>query len=895
MTIGKRYAAALEASCGALASAYHYETALPLLWSEDPDTALGLADRPADASIVLVTDWTQATERDASLLQKHLTPLDWALSYSLKKAKAGEPMRSIVIFDLTAAKWTATWAWRMRHQLLADMPWVQLVAPIPPSIGRAAHGWAIDVRSVKGKSALKQISSGAWTLDLTDIELPGSSEGETATLTELHRLWIASLNLSDEQHDVNNVVGARLLLGGAASASDQPLIQALLRRLAWCQPIEIARAGQWGEWPGVAKITEKLFNNPLAVVVIDDKIDHGWDRVLGRLFGVDADYAATKSDGRSLVLFGRRRTAPSIFLCGSHLPDPLIDLLSEAKFDCRDFTMQVSPVGEAIPEIIFLDLRLYARPNEKAAAKRLLEILARDELKDAAKLAWRAVEQDELDAIKAWAEDETRQDDRIAMDALLLLPRLLAQAMPLTPIILFSSTGQARVRDKLKFYRNIFTGFEKPRPFGNTASAADALSALTAALEMAVPMLRLRLQLAHAQNAIKIAQDERPSPSVATHYEVFVEETLKPRQGIFSGALLLEYDNIEIANELQKKLRKEYYSAGVSWTKRKGFDDPRLRKTSIINASKGKISYEGQVNTLCIFLDSLGILPSSRSNWSHLSTATPAFDPDVEAARTGLERFGDKDLDVAIVNNVSFFLFSYIPYICDGIPKCSVFLPTRSLIFKNIDTASTLEDSFGLDYEEVADKGEGAHKIRTYGKDSGFALLRGELRRWGNKAVSIRENILSIKSQTISPPDGFATGKTTYFKFMHEMADWTCAAGRTIGSDRDETFRKILIDKKLVPNWLISKPTDVGNEDIISFKELIEANRLLYMSMAGSSSQAFVCFLAQVPYVRDCEKRLVEPFDIYLKQHRIILWSMRAAISGATGETLQAAVGQTVG
>lgn len=112
---------------------------LPRL-SDECQTDIGADEHSRHKRIIIV--WTGSllsAGSDASddpvhkQLEHHLTPLDWALAFSIRVLKDSEICRQacfcISIIDLTAKQYEHAWAMRMRYQLLADMPWVRMFAP----------------------------------------------------------------------------------------------------------------------------------------------------------------------------------------------------------------------------------------------------------------------------------------------------------------------------------------------------------------------------------------------------------------------------------------------------------------------------------------------------------------------------------------------------------------------------------------------------------------------------------------------------------------------------------------------------------------------------------------------------------------------------------------------
>ena len=138
--IGALYRDALKIALGsedASCRCFDYTSDFEELWGDASLAGDQSGPNPAKLPIIVVWDGSlpKGTEGDryAQLLARHLTPLDWALAYSLrvfKESSTGSGASlSISIIDLPAGVFIEAWAVQMRHQLLADMPWVRLFAP----------------------------------------------------------------------------------------------------------------------------------------------------------------------------------------------------------------------------------------------------------------------------------------------------------------------------------------------------------------------------------------------------------------------------------------------------------------------------------------------------------------------------------------------------------------------------------------------------------------------------------------------------------------------------------------------------------------------------------------------------------------------------------------------
>ena len=120
---------------------FDYATEFDEFWGEGPIDGskcpahkIVLASRQKALLIV----WGGGPDDKSSngkLLAPHLTPLDWTLAFSMRMLalkKAHLLDFSIHIIDLTVKAYEDAFALRMRHTLLAEMPWVRLYSPLVP-------------------------------------------------------------------------------------------------------------------------------------------------------------------------------------------------------------------------------------------------------------------------------------------------------------------------------------------------------------------------------------------------------------------------------------------------------------------------------------------------------------------------------------------------------------------------------------------------------------------------------------------------------------------------------------------------------------------------------------------------------------------------------------------
>jgi hypothetical protein len=728
MALATGYAAALQGALGNDAKIYRYADALTTLWSN----AL-----PTTSPIVILWDRKLLGESsDDRLLEKHLTPLDWALAWSLKQACAKQSVPSIVIIDATAGNWKDTWAWSVRHQLLADMPWVTLSAPLVRKKDEPLYKWALskaamDNGGVAEDGVIRKNKDGAWEL----CPNPGAKKPDRAPLEGLNKLWTASLRLSDENHDINNIVGARVMLemfSARRSVSKRTApMRALVAKAKW-SGLKESKCDRWA-----LPNTQYLYGKTISAILVDDKHESGWAAFLEEVLGNDVQL----------------RPMPT--------PDELIAFLQEQEdmLKRRDFIASISGLDEnqdAKPEIIFLDLRLYGSGEAGRLKEDVKKLLAIAESWEGTCPAWDAIPQEELDEIRSWLEPDGSTSDTTRLKALLLLPRLLALALPLTPIILFSATGQAQVQKELKPYRNIFTNFQKPNPLADPASVQIAVSALHQALDFALPILRRRIQLAYVQKKYMEINALRPQEISTRHVELFFDEAGTNKVGIISTGVLAEFETLDHADQVQNRFLQNFDDGKVSWLRNSNSPSPpteKLFKTSQMKFDDAAI--EQQVSRLRKIVRDLSF---------HLVSAVGRQGADVDQPDVGkksLAMFGDHVLDESIRLIVEYVLIVYMKFKYSDASTIGIFLPTRAGNNCGPGTAKR----FGTDVD-----GEN----QTYNDRTAFPLIRGWLHGWGNAYDSeIAPKIMSLMSRRLADEDQRVDRQVFMWgRALHDLADW---------------------------------------------------------------------------------------------------------------------------
>lgn len=487
MTIGKNFAKALKTTLAGQAVVLDYgdkDTFVKLWKIEAKDSVpeaiktgiqcdASCGDQSKIASIILVWDGRAFEESDAwdSLLKPHLTPMDWALAFSVRALGQMEncPDISIHILDLTGQD-HAAWSMCMRHQLLADMPWVTLHAPlIPQAVYR------------KGYQPILNDCNSLLTNDSGELELNASgvakmkthiSQGYGRNLRDMTQQWASTLLQSHDHHDLNNSVGPWILAGvpppDPMHCDNVTSLSAFWARLKWTEVLP--QDGTIGTGAGFGE-------EQLDVFVIDDQLYTGWDNVICLLFGANAlGQEESKSGGTSSWRLVGQRDGMSVH--GSDSAHSLGENLNQVEqYKIRVYDSPFPDGDGQRPWILVLDLLLFpGRPSKEHAWFRTLLTVAQGIVDAQSQLAWLGISKEEIDEVNNWLDSPPSDNNHPAYDtALSLLPRLCALRWPSVPIILFSGSTRRALTAKLSDYRNIFLASPKPNLFaGNPQEHVNA-------------------------------------------------------------------------------------------------------------------------------------------------------------------------------------------------------------------------------------------------------------------------------------------------------------------------------------------------------------------------------------------------------------------------------------
>jgi hypothetical protein len=492
---------------------------------------------------VLVWDHTPLDAAGVSSLRTrdYVTAFDWVVALSLRMPRhepdlADQPhvVPRVVIVDLAS-----------RHQLGA--PAVRML-PRLQHPGVSAIPWLRIVGAERIATVLGELLS-------TPAAVPPTG-AERTLLAPLWRHALSDPSEPDDRHAIANLVGPRLLLRSLAAASPRKIaghaaaLEALMDSLDLVpanRPSAPSRPVARSEW------TLKFDR----VVLIDDMAEAGWADFLRGFLDLDEGELAICTRPSRERLFGAQED------------QTLMDFLAGALARGEPYPLFV---GTHRP-LIFLDLRLFAHAGTRTdECEFLSNLLALADAHHALSrpLSGPAIPDNEVRRLRGWIASGAPPDDTRAHVALTVLPRLLAIAMPMVPIIIFSSATSRRVADTLRPYGNLLLHFAKPTFFGAAPGpvVAEAVATLRHALSRAADVGRGRAAVRAALAERNIAKPE-PLPAVI---EIYVDESGHAGPGgkatLTVGGLVIAYPDHATPAALSDSLR----ASGLQWGQ--DCDDP---------------------------------------------------------------------------------------------------------------------------------------------------------------------------------------------------------------------------------------------------------------------------------------------------------------------------------
>lgn len=497
------------------------------------------ADTPADPHVRPV-----ATEQ-------HLTPFDWAIA----ACSLFQDLR-VTVVDLRGKERNQT------DDAAADE---RKEAPC------SALRWLRTQREGCVPWLRRLVVSELVDLDLEDlrehlIEKPKTTDPVVRPRDVLRALPVCRVDLTRDasHHAIANLVGPLLLLRKVAAATPDSSAnhREALRQLlvaAGCiskpKPSDDADEELAGRRSSITNIAGNS-GGELRIVLCDDQWYHGWLDWLCEQTGATANEQGAQPvpglpDDKPR-LAARAGNGVSIWVSSG--PKWLItklDALSSSQPPLRR-QLHLTSENETHREILLLDLRLFTgeEKNQSAflkALRPLHEKFCGDTTQPMA-----AVPIECTDGSEPTAE------------VLSLLPRTLALADPLLPVILFSSTGRRDVIKMLSDYPSIITSFAKPRLLGDGMNnlRTSTEEAFDRAIEEAVRFVRRRravgeLQAARRRVASSLACVSPPQTTFK-HVGIYIDESGNasfPHEPFVVAAVVALYPDEAAATAFDAALR----------------------------------------------------------------------------------------------------------------------------------------------------------------------------------------------------------------------------------------------------------------------------------------------------------------------------------------------------
>ncbi|MGR3174568.1 MAG: hypothetical protein ACUZ8N_08230 [Candidatus Scalindua sp.] len=556
---------------------------------------------------------------------KYLTPIDWAVGYSLsikdRIERSSCPDLKILIYDaasnLVSYSDSLRFVYQSSNMDVMSMPWIRIFSKEYSGSGRDINAFyrQFDIP----RPWWKRIFSAKVTENNAEA-LPSMREAfkqKAYDLDSIKRIWAASItrpSTPGDHHAIANLVGPLLLIKECGDLHINAL-QTLMRSIGLlpeCKKGDASKKNEenakallgvensWIDWeePGWEyKLSELLKNSSdkLKLILIDDMFQISWGKILCRAVGVD--YKEPSKDDRKdqLVEISEHKAGKDekiVVKAGSSAEWILKKL--EKIGDNKDKRFEFSLDNGVDQEILFLDLRLYSgnSENEVAFFTRLIA-LARKFTggEQHVNLPWPGITNTEISEIQKWIEnpDKKQKDPPGYIEALSLLPRILALTDLSLPIVLFSSTGRRDITEKLKPYGNIITVFEKPRFTVDIPLdiAWQTKCKFKYAMKEAFTVLvgrqicrKVKKLAGEAESSAVMIPVEINIPKFE-HIEIYIDESGSPefwspdKESFAVGGLIMAYSQYDHVNELSNELKNE----GCYWYSNDTNDKSHLSKT----------------------------------------------------------------------------------------------------------------------------------------------------------------------------------------------------------------------------------------------------------------------------------------------------------------------------
>lgn len=470
---------------------WRYSTVFTDLWQ----WSVRGADSIVPSKAVILWDQTGGDDPVATSLRDFVSPVAWALCFNHRRRRSAPKERLFPVFVIDLDGETSVRSIAGHAACLERPSWLTLISTEPN--GRNPKAWADLAERLKAFLE--------WKQETPDDELAaGLLRNQLAT-------FVLEGDGDTDYHHVANHLGPILLLPSETAPPVHAAVLSALDILARQRRDDTAGTGPSDQQktPGPA-VSRSIGIRAIAVDLVDDRAKRGpggapgWEDVL------KAQIAELAHSDQGLAVSLECRTAP----------DDLVRQI-ETAFPAPVAAPGASPSGEAklFPReqsVLFLDLRLFdENPSKELEFFEGLISVARRTLQPGVQLKWLGIVRSELERITQFlresatdpADTNWRRDPRY-LEALSLLPRLLALADFTRPIVIFSSSRQREVETLLKPYGSIVATVPKPR-LDRALGAHDVRSLFKDALEVA---LLAAARWIEASNQFRTARQHAANP-----------------------------------------------------------------------------------------------------------------------------------------------------------------------------------------------------------------------------------------------------------------------------------------------------------------------------------------------------------------------------------------------
>lgn len=512
---------------------------------QDFDTLWGFAELikslKAKEDIVVIWDEIPNSSTGSVNTALYLTPIDWAVAFSLAvcKEETNKPNFRITIIDLNSDSFASAPAVRFVNNFpkrdIMSMPWVRLVRPIYCATDK--NGYETNERDIK--DVIIEFITGPVDVSNFKTILQTYLLDSSHDIDVVRSVWRANIvktSNPDDNHAIANLVGPMLLC--PTSVNPSPSICALQKLLG---VLGLYPADFTGILPNEVKIewrnlSERLKTSKAKILLVDDQWQDGWGRALCDLLYCNYE---VKNELETSSHFSRiSATSDELVVKACESPEWLFDFLKNKLNDHRyklyldSDDMGCDTHNHYPMEILFLDLRLFSGKKIDCEANyiRNLAVIAEEQNKlGIAK--WKKI--DDLVSIKTWADDvlngklhhDQARKHHDYNKALSLLPRIIANIDPSYPVIIFSSTGRREIVKCFTGFDNILSVFEKPRlaeQFGSEL-IIESGEKLRSMINNALNILEVR-KLLNDIKSIEIQNNCKTYTGEHAHVELYIDE-----------------------------------------------------------------------------------------------------------------------------------------------------------------------------------------------------------------------------------------------------------------------------------------------------------------------------------------------------------------------------------